>query len=73
MHISDNLVDKIWTDRPARTSNPVIALETSITGKTIGLKLEEIRAEMRDKDCIVLVVTALDEIACKLMNIFLSI
>lgn len=72
MHISDNLADKVWSERPARTSNPIITLDTSITGKTIGLKLEEIRAEMKDKDCIVLVVTALDEIACKSTN-FISL
>lgn len=63
LHIADNLVDAIWSDRPARTSNPVIALETSIAGRTIKQKLVDIRAQMLDKSCGLLVVTALDEVA----------
>lgn len=63
MHIADNLIDKIWDEQPARTSNPIIALDTSVTGKTIAQKLIEIRSEMQDKSCEVLVVTALDEVA----------
>lgn len=65
VNIAENLVDLVWTDQPARTSNPIIVLETSVAGKTIGQKLKEIRADMADKGCKLLVVTALDEVACK--------
>lgn len=36
-----------------------------MTGKTINEKIEKIRSEMANKGANVLVVTALDEIACK--------
>ncbi|KAG4080277.1 hypothetical protein HA402_010769 [Bradysia odoriphaga] len=63
--IDDNLIDRIWLDRPKRTSNPIITLTTEITGATINEKIVKIRAEMTEKGADVLVVTALDEVACK--------
>lgn len=36
-----------------------------MTGKTINEKIEKIRSEMTNKGANVLVVTALDEVACK--------
>lgn len=38
-------------------------LSTSITGRTIAQKLVDIRAEMKSKNCDLLVITALDEVA----------
>lgn len=65
--VDGNLVDNIWTDQPPQTSNPVITLSTEFTGKTVADKLAEIRREMVDAHAEVLVVTALDEVACKLL------
>lgn len=57
-------MDQIWSEQPVRKFNPIISLGTNVTGKTIGEKLVDIRADMKDKRCSVLVVTALDEVAC---------
>lgn len=65
--ITPNLIDVIWKEQSVRKFNPIITLGLDITGKTIGQKVEEIRAEMAEKCCNVLVVTALDEVACKLI------
>lgn len=64
--VEENLVDLVWTaEQPARTSNAIITLSTTITGKTIGEKVTEIRQEMTEKSADVLVITALDEVACE--------
>lgn len=65
--VEGNLVDQIWGDQqPQQTSNGIITLGTEITGKTVADKLADIRREMADAHAEVLVVTALDEVACKL-------
>lgn len=58
-----NLIDQIWTWRPARPSKSVIPLDLKFTGKTWNDKLTEIRREMAKKDASLLVLTALDDIA----------
>lgn len=63
--LDDNLIDRIWLDRPKRTSNPIITLTTEMTGATINEKIAKIRSEMTEKGADVLVVTALDEVVCK--------
>lgn len=60
-----NLIDLVWKDQPQRKFNPIISLDKSIAGKQIADALELIRKDMKDRHCSVLVVTALDEIACK--------
>lgn len=63
--IDSNLVDLIWHDRPQRIFNPIISLDKNITGKIIGDAVKQIRKEMGEKHSSILVITALDEIACK--------
>lgn len=64
-HITSAALDEIWVGRPKRTSNPIIELALHFCGKTIKEKLDDVRAEMRAKDCSLLMLTALDEIACE--------
>lgn len=63
--VEGNLVDLIWSDQPPQTSNRIITLGTEITGKTVADKLADIRREMLEAHAEVLVVTALDEVACE--------
>jgi Xaa-Pro aminopeptidase len=63
--IAENLVDLVWPDQPAVPSNPVIPLDVKYAGRTIASKVAEIREQMRDKGTEVLVVSALDEVACE--------
>lgn len=68
--IDENLIDLIWKDQPVRKFNPIISLDLSITGKSINDALQSIRKEMRDKHSDLLVITALDEVACKFIKEF---
>lgn len=61
--VTPNLVDLIWTDRPAYPSDPAFPLELKFTGKSWEEKVLEVRDEMRTAGTDVLVVSALDEVA----------
>lgn len=63
--IDENLIDLVWKDQPVRKFNPIISLDLSITGKSINDALQSIRKEMSEKNSDLLVITALDEVACK--------
>lgn len=63
--IDDNLVDLVWQGHPSRQFKPIISLDFSITGKKISDAVQLIRKEMQEKHADVLVVTALDEVACE--------
>lgn len=60
-----NLVDLVWATQPQRIFNQIISLDKTITGKTIADALKLIRSEMTEQNASILVVTALDEVACK--------
>ncbi|XP_015369362.1 PREDICTED: xaa-Pro aminopeptidase 1 [Diuraphis noxia] len=61
--LDTNLIDRMWSDRPAIPSNPVKPLNIKFTGKKCGEKVEEVRQKMTEKNATILLVTALDEIA----------
>lgn len=64
--VAANLVDRVWgAAQPAQTSNAVVALPGAVAGRTVGAKVAELRQQMRARNADVLVVTALDEVACK--------
>lgn len=58
-----DLVDPIWTDRPALSARPAWELDTSLSGESRESKLARVRQEMEKNRADVLVLTALDEIA----------
>lgn len=64
--LQQNLVDLVWFSQPVQTFNNIIQLSTEITGRTIGEKVSDVRTAMADKGADVLIVTALDEVACKI-------
>lgn len=61
--VAINLVDLIWDDRPQPPNAPVIPLPVKYTGKTCQQKVDEVRAQMEERSAILLIVTALDEVA----------
>ena len=61
--VSENLVDKIWQDRPSRPAENVIVLSEKYAGKPYQEKLEELRKELKKKKTAGMVVSMLDEIA----------
>uniref|UniRef100_A0A4W5RIK5 X-prolyl aminopeptidase (aminopeptidase P) 2, membrane-bound n=1 Tax=Hucho hucho TaxID=62062 RepID=A0A4W5RIK5_9TELE len=65
--IPDNLVDRVWTDRPLIPPDNLIRLPDRVVGRTWQMKVEHIRTQMTDnpyKPTAVLL-SALDETACK--------
>lgn len=67
--VRQNLVDLVWNGQPAPPRNPIIPLDVKYTGKTIAEKLVEIRAKMKEHSAKVLIVTALDEVACEFKEV----
>ena len=58
-----DLVDQIWTDRPALSKEPVFVLEEKYAGKSAAKKLEELRETMQQSKADTFVLTSLDDIA----------
>ncbi len=58
-----DLVDEIWTDRPALSKKPAWLLEEETCGLTRKEKMALIREEMKKKGAESLLLTALDDIA----------
>lgn len=58
-----DLVDRIWTDRPAMACNPVYILEEKYSGRSALDKLTAVRNVMKENDCRCHVLTSLDDIA----------
>jgi Xaa-Pro aminopeptidase len=61
----NNLVDTVWAgERPARPARAINVLPIEFAGETATSKLSRVRDEMTKKRAAVLVLSALDEIAC---------
>lgn len=64
--VKENLVDLAWGDeQPSQPMNPIHPLGIEYAGKFISEKLTNIRGKMFENNAKVLVVTALDEVACE--------
>ncbi|XP_006463697.1 hypothetical protein AGABI2DRAFT_187219 [Agaricus bisporus var. bisporus H97] len=61
--VTKNLVDEVWSDRPARRLNPVIHLDEKYSGQSSADKIAKVREEMKKKKAKAMVVTMLDEVA----------
>lgn len=66
--VRQNLVDKVWIDQPSQTHKKIQSLNLKYCGESIETKVAKIRQEMKDRDCSAMIVTALDEIACKCLE-----
>lgn len=64
----DDLVDRVWKDRPELSGEPVFALEEAYTGESVGKKLGRIRTVMREAGADLHLLTTLDDI-CWMLNI----
>ena len=61
--IDKNLVDEIWTDRPAAPGGQAIALSNKYAGESIASKLERLRKKMSDEGAEAHVISLLDAVA----------
>ncbi|KAJ9502159.1 hypothetical protein H2202_002223 [Exophiala xenobiotica] len=61
--VSENLVDKIWKNRPSRPTEKVIILNEKYAGKSYKEKLDDLRKDLKKKKAAGMVVSMLDEVA----------
>ncbi|XP_072280200.1 xaa-Pro aminopeptidase 1 isoform X2 [Pyxicephalus adspersus] len=61
--VQENLIDAIWTDRPARPCQPLITLGLNYTGLSWQDKIVALRAKLVERKASWIVLTALDEVA----------
>jgi Xaa-Pro aminopeptidase len=62
--VNENLVDQIWaSDQPAAPCAPAFVLAPQYAGVDVRTKLATLRAQLADKQCDALLVSALDEVA----------
>lgn len=63
LKIIDNvdLINEIWTDRPALPCNPLFILDTKYSGKTYLEKLEQIKTSLKENNASNLVLTSLED------------
>ncbi|PVU96738.1 hypothetical protein BB561_001004 [Smittium simulii] len=61
--VSENLIDKIWQDKPVLPTNPVVEHQAEFSGVSWQLKVQQIREELKKQSTTSLVIAALDQIA----------
>ena len=61
--LDEDLVDRIWQDRPAMPDSEAFILNDKYTGNSIIDKIEMVRKDLRDNKCDALVVSALEDVA----------
>lgn len=61
--IEHNLVDAIWTDRPALSGKPITVLDPQYSGLTAAEKIHALRQTLETQHCDAHVITMLDAIA----------
>ena len=60
-----NLIDLVWAEKqPKKPQNKIFPLDVKYTGKTINEKLIILREKMIDQKTGILLISALDEVAC---------
>ncbi len=65
---SKDLIDAVWTDRPALSDKPAFFLEEKYSGESTASKLERVRQVMRDHGATVHAIASLDDV-CWLLNV----
>ena len=68
LQVNEDLIDLIWSDRPALSKKPLFLLEEKYTGKSTKEKMADLRKAMKDEGANVHILTSLYDIAW-LLNI----
>ncbi len=63
LYVNEDLVDLIWTDRPALSKTSPFILEEKYSGKSTAAKLADVRAKMREAGADTHILTCLYDIA----------
>lgn len=62
-HYTEDLIDAIWTDRPALSCEPAWILDVKYSGQSTLDKLSELRGAMQEAGADIHILTSLDDIA----------
>ena len=62
--IEEDIFDEFWEDKPKRPSSKINIHPIEYSGRSTASKVGEIRQKMKEKNTNLLVIAALDEIAC---------
>lgn len=68
LHVDEDLIDLIWTDRPALSKKPLFLLEEKYSGQSTKEKIAALREEMKKAGANIHILTSLYDIAW-LLNI----
>ena len=71
--IGENLIDAIWKDQPAFEPKEIDHLPIKFSGKSSVDKISDLRNYLKNQNYSSIILTALDEIACKLDIVFVFI
>ena len=63
LYTSEDIVDKIWDNRPVISCEPAYLFDEKYNGKSVETKLSELRKVMKENRADTHIVTALDDIA----------
>lgn len=61
-HLSSDLVDEVWKDRPPVEPRPVIVHPVEFAGRTVSEKIKELREKLVHEKSAAIIITALDEV-----------
>lgn len=64
--VHENLIDAIWKDQPAFDPKQISHLPVKFSGKSSSEKISDLRVYLKTQNYSSIIITALDEIACKL-------
>lgn len=65
VEVTPNLIDTVWTDKPNQDFPQIHALNFQFSGKRASDKIGDLRKIVKDKGASSIVISALDEVACK--------
>lgn len=70
-HLSFDLVDEVWKDRPPVEPRPVIVHPVEFAGRTVSEKIKELREKLLHEKSAAIIITALDEVQYILSSCFI--
>jgi Xaa-Pro aminopeptidase len=62
-HVSENLIDAVWEDRPGPSTAPIEVLSEQHAGEPVNAKLDRLREEMESAGVSTHVITSMDGVA----------
>jgi Xaa-Pro aminopeptidase len=68
MHVSEDLVDMVWQDRPGMPQEPLFILPKKYTGEDAKTRIDRVRQDMKEKKASVMILTMLED-PCWLLNL----